>query len=110
MEKITVWQLNGVGRKMMGMLAYEKPIPITFETRWGIHTFGMKWPIDVMIVDGNLKVVKTVSSLKPNSIWLWNPIYNSVVEMPEGELKHRMIKIGDVVELHRKISENSGNL
>ena len=44
-------------------------------------------------------MIKLKSDLKPNRIFLWNPIYIKVIELPAGEIKKRNIKIGDKIEI-----------
>ena len=71
----TLWQ------KTIGLLGKERLFPLIIKTRWGIHTFGMKKPIDVIIVHNN-KVVVLKENLSPQRIFVWNPFYQTVVELP----------------------------
>lgn len=84
---------------MIGLLNSEKPHAIYFRTRFGIHTFGLKFPIDVIILDNNINVVRLKENLKPNRIFLWNPIHNRVIELPVGEIKKSKTEIGDKIRL-----------
>jgi uncharacterized protein len=83
--------LTGIWNKTKGLIGTKKANPVYFETRWGIHTFGMKYPIDVLILDNNNLVIKTKEVLKPNKIWIWNPKYNKVIELPAGEINQKKI-------------------
>ncbi|MBO8128233.1 MAG: DUF192 domain-containing protein [Peptococcaceae bacterium] len=61
----------------------------------GIHTFGMRFPIDIVYLDNNWKVMRTVASLKP---WRQGPIAFSasqVIELPAGTLERTDTRIGD---------------
>jgi uncharacterized protein len=52
----------------------------------GIHTFFMKFPIDVVFLDKSNRILKSFSRLPPNRI---TPIYlkaHSVLELPAGTL------------------------
>ena len=69
------------------------------ETRFGIHTFGLKYPIDVLILDNGNKVVFLKKNLMPWRIFLWNPIYDKVLELPQGTIDKKKIKINDAVNL-----------
>ncbi|HEX8965117.1 MAG TPA: DUF192 domain-containing protein [Patescibacteria group bacterium] len=84
-------------QKSVGMLAYKKPITIYFETRFGIHTFGLKLPIDVVILNKKNQVIKLFKNLKPNQIFLWNPLYKKVIEMPEGYINKKNIAHGTTI-------------
>ncbi len=77
-------------QKSIGLLN-KKPHSIFFETRFGIHTFGMQYPIDVIILDKKYQVKKMRKNLQPNRIFLWNPFYKGVLEMPAGDIaKHNI--------------------
>ena len=63
----------------------------------GIHTFGMRFPIDVVILDSELRVVASVSDLLPNRV---TPVYlraASVLELPAGTLAGMPLAIGEQV-------------
>jgi hypothetical protein len=51
-------------------------------TRFGIHTFGMREPIDVLAVDAKRRVIKMKLSLPPNRIALFPTSCVYVVELP----------------------------
>ena len=85
--------------KTIGLLKSKTPEVLFLKTRFGIHTFSMKYAIDVIILDKHNTVVKLKASLAPNSIFLWNPRYDSVLEFPEGIIEKAHIAVGDVIEL-----------
>lgn len=97
MHKISAKYVRGWG-KTRGLIG-KKIAPISFTTRFGIHTFGMQKPIDVLILDDHKKVVAMHASLKPNRIFLWNPLYAQVVELPEGIIEQQNIQKGDPIML-----------
>lgn len=82
-------------QKSRGLIGKKKPEAITFQTRFGIHTFGVRFGIDVLILDSKYKVVVLKKSLNPNSLFLWNPKYSTVVELPEGSIEKSKTKLGD---------------
>lgn len=84
--------------KMVGLLASEKPEVLLLKTHFGIHTFGMKYAIDVMVLDRTNRVATLKASLPPSRIFLWNPIYKTVIEMPEGLLEKTKTEVGDFIE------------
>ena len=69
------------------------------KTHFGIHTFGLKFPIDILILNNNNKVVSIKENLKPNKIFLWNPIYEKVVELPRGTIEKKAIKINMPIDI-----------
>jgi uncharacterized membrane protein (UPF0127 family) len=64
-----------------------------------IHTLGMKWPIDVVFIDGCRRVCKVVADVRPWRIAIcWKA--SSVLELPAGVLSRSGTQIGDVVAFH----------
>jgi uncharacterized membrane protein (UPF0127 family) len=49
----------------IGLLNQPKGTAMLFKTRWGIHTFGMKYPINVLVLNHQMKVVQIGKNLKP---------------------------------------------
>lgn len=63
-----------------------------------IHTAFMRFPIDALFLDRNLRVRRVVERLEP-----WRAASNrgarSVLELPAGESARRGVKVGDRLEL-----------
>lgn len=85
--------------KIKGLLGKTSPICLIIKTRFGIHTFGMKFPIDVIVLSNTNKVIKTKKHLEPNRIFVWNIKYSTVIELPSGTINHTNTKIGDIIEI-----------
>ncbi len=98
MIELRVKLLNGRS-KIRGLLGSKKAYPVLLKTRFGIHTLGMKFPIDVIILDKNNFVVKLAKNLKPNHIFLWNPLYETCIELPTGEIAKRKIVVGEKTKI-----------
>jgi len=67
----------------------------------GVHTFFMRYPIDVMLV-GNQKVIAIYNSLKPFRMTTVHPLAEFVVELPAGTLAIIGAKTGDLVAIEEK--------
>ncbi len=65
----------------------------------GIHTIGMRYPIDVVFVDPNGRIVRMIHSMKPYRIspLVWNA--SLVLELPAGILLESGTEVGDQIEL-----------
>jgi hypothetical protein len=85
--------------RIIGLLKEKSPKALYLETRWGIHTFGMRFPIDCVILDKNWKVLAVKESLLPWRIFVLNPKYFRVLELPLGTVKNSGIKTGDEMKL-----------
>jgi uncharacterized protein len=79
----------------LGLLLKSNPRFMLFKTGFGIHTFFMREEIDVVVLDSKNKVVKIKKSLKPNSVFFWNPKYTQVIELPKGKIAQFSINISD---------------
>ena len=99
MIKITVKEARNIREKVVGLIGKDKPEALMLKTHFGIHTFGLKFAIDVIILNNENEVVKLKKSLKPYNIFFWNPMYEKVLELPQGIIEKKMIKIGDKIDL-----------
>lgn len=95
MIKIYAKKAANLKEKIQGLIGKDKPYALVINTRFGIHTFGLKFPIDVLILNDKNNVVSIKKKLKPNRIFLWNPMYEKVVELPAGTIEEKQIKIKD---------------
>jgi uncharacterized protein len=77
---------------LCGNMFRKKIIPLYFETRWGIHTFFVKEPIDVLILDEENRVQVIKKGLKPWRLFFWNPKYRRVLELPHGRISQLKIE------------------
>jgi len=83
----------------IGLLKYKSPVAMLLKTRFGIHTLDMKYPIDVLILDKENKVVALKGNLKPNRIFLWHFKYDTVLELPVETIVRTKTQIGDKILL-----------
>ena len=93
MKNITlkVKKLDSLLAKMKGLMFESKMFPIYFETRFGIHTFFVKEPIDILLLGENNCVKILIQDIKPWRIVMWNPKYYRVLELPTGLIEKRGI-------------------
>lgn len=84
--------------KLLGMLKKSNTRGLIIKTRFGIHTFFLKKPIDVAVLDKNLKVVK-LATVKPNKLFFYDPKHNLILELPEGVIRKMRLKLGNLIKL-----------
>ena len=60
-----------------------------------IHTFFMRFPIDVIFLDDHNRIVKLVENLRPYRIFIGPLSARSVLELPLGTIQRLGIHIGD---------------
>ena len=99
MITLFVKEARSLKEKVIGLIGKEKPASLLIKTRFGIHTFGLKFSIDVLILDNANKVISLKKKLKPGKIFLWKPIYNIVLELPNGTINKNKIKINDTIDI-----------
>lgn len=64
-----------------------------------VHTFFMRFPIDVLFLDKNNRVVKAINSLKPFRV---TPIYFTAtlaIELPIGTIQGTSTRQDDILQL-----------
>jgi len=98
-EDIEIKKLTKFSEKMVGVAFKKNITPVYFETRWGLHTFFVKKPIDVVICDDSFIVRKIVRNLKPWKVLFWDPRYKKILELPLNYKKYSKVKIGDKIQL-----------
>lgn len=92
---------RGLLEHIFGLIFYKNPVGMILWTRFGIHTFFMKYPIDVVILDNKMSVVNMSRDLRPNSVFFWNPKYKFVLELPAGSIMRSRTEIGDRIKLEK---------
>jgi uncharacterized protein len=65
----------------------------------GVHTFFMKFKIDVVGLDHDLKVIKLWRCLTPFRVTSVSMKLKSVIELPCGQIDAAQIKIGDQLQI-----------
>jgi len=99
MIRLAAKEALGIKERIIGLIGSKKPTALLLKTHFGIHTFGLKFPIDVLILNNKNIVVSLRKGLRPNRIFLWNPKYEKVLELPNGTIKKNEIKIKSEVYL-----------
>ena len=88
--------------RMKGLLG-KKELPIG-EALWikpcfSVHTFFMKFPIDVLYLDKRNQVIASVSNLSPNRMTRLYPQSFSVLELPPGTIAATNTEVGDEIKI-----------
>lgn len=96
---IKVYVLTTFFHKLLGLIDKNHKPPVLLITHFGIHTFFMRYPIDVLLLTRDGEVVDIRESLKPFSFFFYLPLYSHIVELDEGFIKKNNIRIGDIINL-----------
>ena len=65
----------------------------------GVHTFGMRFPIDIIFLNEDNKVIHTVRDLAPNRISRLQFRSRSILELPQGSIQKSATAVGDQIEI-----------
>jgi hypothetical protein len=65
----------------------------------GVHTIGMSFPIDVVGLDRNLKVIKLWNCLVPYRLTSISLKMKSVLELPSGVIFETQMQLGDQLDI-----------
>lgn len=73
----------------------------------GIHTVGMRFPIDVLFLDKGLRVIRVAINLKPFHVGpaVKDAIY--VLELPAGTIDQTKTEVGDQIQFRTESSPGS---
>jgi uncharacterized membrane protein (UPF0127 family) len=63
-----------------------------------VHTFFMHFTIDVLFVDKDLRVVKSISAIKPFRLSAIYPKADLAIELPSGSIDSTRTAISDQIE------------
>lgn len=84
--------------KTLGMMLSRNSEGLILKTRFGVHTLFMKSAIDIVILDNQNKVVAIRENLAPYGFFIWNPKFNTVIEVKQGLVKKSKTEIGDILD------------
>lgn len=89
---------QGFYSRLMGLM-FKSSIPrnygLWFHRCNSIHTCFMRFAIDVIYVDKNLKVKRVYENLKPWRMTRFVIGADSVIELPAGTIREKQVKVGD---------------
>ena len=91
---------KGFISQSIGLIGAKKPYPLILRTSLGIHTFGVRFPIDILVLDKGDSVVSVKESLAPFRIFVWNPKFSKVIELPAGTIKKTKTSVGDKLSVN----------
>ena len=100
---------NTVVKRMVGLLNRRKFAEgegLLFDRCYGVHTFGMRFPIDILFLDKDLQVIRAVKSLPPyRTSVVRKAVY--VLELPVGALENTCTEEGDQIQIRTAHAETA---
>lgn len=88
-------------RGLLGAAPLQKEEGLVLVGEKSIHTFFMRFPIDVVYLDKNCKVIRTETNMVPYRLGPFVAKSAYVLEMPVGTIANTATRVGDLVELEK---------
>ncbi len=85
-------------RGLMGRARLDRGHGLLLTPAPSIHTFFMRFAIDAVFLDADLRVLDVASGLRPWRV-AWRRGARTVLELPAGEAARRGVKAGDRLEV-----------
>jgi len=100
-DKIKV--ARGFFARVKGLMFTKEPQPLVIEfpessgTKAPIHTFFVKFPIDVIFLDPNFKVVDMKENLSKFKFYTPQTLAKYVLELPVGTIRSSGVELSDII-------------
>lgn len=88
----TLWARS---RGLLGRKGLEPGEGLLLQPCSGIHTFGMRFPIDAVFLDREANVVHLVQEMGPQRVSRYVFKAHSVLELPPGTIQSTGTRLGD---------------
>ena len=93
---------SSLGRRMKGLLGrsgLSVNEALILKPCSSIHTFFMRFPIDVLFLDQNMRIIRLIQPMLPNRLGpaVWGA--KMVIELPAGKLAQTQTQAGDMLEI-----------
>lgn len=104
-KRVLAWRVrrcDGWLERMLGFLPRDAIAPeegLWFDGCAAIHTLGMRVPLDVVFLDADQRVVKTVPHVPPHKLYVGAGRAHAVAEFGPGFLRANPLREGDKLEL-----------
>lgn len=77
--------------------------PLSEPKRYSIHTFFMRFPIDLLYLNQKLEVIESRKGLSPWKTHKSKEEASILVELPAGRIEEAEVKIGDVLDFRERV-------
>ncbi len=86
-------------RGLLGRKSFKKGEALLIPRCQAVHSFFMKFPIDIVFVGADFSVIRTVKNLKQFRISSCYSAAYCVIELPAGTIEQTNTKMGDKLAL-----------
>jgi uncharacterized membrane protein (UPF0127 family) len=99
---------NSFWKRLVGLLnrsSVARGEGLLIDRCYGIHTIGMRFPIDVLFLDKDFRVLRAVKSVRPFRIGPVVPKAVYVAELPAGVVEETGTQDGDQIQMRNEHAE-----
>jgi uncharacterized protein len=83
----------------LGRHKIDPEVALWVDPCWGVHTFGMHFPVDVVFLNGDMRVVDVAPNLRVNWMSPFVIRAQSVLVLPAHSIKKSHTVIGDYINI-----------
>jgi hypothetical protein len=97
-----VERASGIWRRTVGLLGRSGLQPgegLALEPCNGVHTFGMRFPLDILVLDRDGRVLRAEAGVLPNRVVAPTPGGRTTLELGPGTLQSTIAGLGDRLTL-----------
>lgn len=88
--------------RTIGLIGRTRAAPMLFPKCHSIHTFFMRFPVDILCLDRNDRIIKSMPGVKPWRVVSGGRRAASVLELPAGYVRQKGLGVGDRIEYVEK--------
>ena len=92
---------RGLIRQSIGLIGARRAKPTILKTRVSTRTFGIKFPLDILIIDKDHRVAILKENLESFRVFTWKPVYSVVIELPAGTIKKTNTSLKDQILIQK---------
>lgn len=94
---------RGLPAKTIGLIGRARAAPMLFPNCHAIHTFFMRFPVDILFLDRKNRIIKSIQGVRPWQVVSGGRRTKSVLELPAGHIRREGLGIGDRIECVEKL-------
>lgn len=88
--------------RTIGLIGRSWVTPMLFPRCHSIHTFFMRLPVDIVCLDRDNRVVRSIQGVRPWRVVSGGRRTQSILELPAGSVRKKGLGVGDQVEYLEK--------
>lgn len=87
--------------RLRGLLGRPEPRPgegLLIVPSRSVHMWGMKYPLDILVLDEDRKVRAAYQPLEPGQRTEWHRQGRMILELPSGQIERTQTRVGDQLD------------